>query len=596
METIDFKIPNIGIDSVIDFSKKNKPYIDFNFNTILDTNGDNCLLNNGVILNEPTKLNYGVGLKFNGVDQNVPITFKQTTFPFTYLETGVSGQFFNIKMWRNSSGSISWYDLDGNYNGSTILNEYKDDPIVVIVYDNNSVELYAKGKYITTIENVVTEYYINRIGQSTAGYTDGVSRNIILIDRKLTKTEIRYQYLHPHNFLYKDSGILKSKILTQDAINDVKMFLPMCDVDDHVRDLVEYTESDNLFDDTPSISDDDEVATFNGDDVNNISVEVTTAGTNTARPFINMWQTTDLSDGYYLLSFDYNVNSGTCELRGINLGVDDNGYNSITRTLSPNGSYTKVFNVTNATSKRSILYFNGTNEFSINILNYTLKKLDGVYPIKNYTYSCRSESKFLSKGLQPCFWKRDFLGVPYKNDGSFSMYGITDYNAKYSSLPLPINDSVLAKGFTLEMVHKYNYMPYNSDKRILNNTVDYTGLRIQPARYDQYYGIDRYQMRMYMHGKDGDGNDAKLAVGAYCYKYKYHHIVFEYDGINTLKIYLDNVLMYTRTITLVPSEVKFSEQLTYGYDFDLRLFKIHLVKKDINSLYEDVFKKGLLNG
>jgi len=589
METIDFKSPNIGSNDILNFNKFNKPTIGYNWSTC---NKDNkrTLVDIGTLPRKDAELYFGRGIKFNGVDQKINIQFPITTFPFTFIETGVSGQFWNIKMWRNSSGSISWYDIDNNYKASSIMNDYKDDPIAVVVHADNRIDLYGRGEYITSIENVITEYYINRIGQNTGGYIEGIARNMILIDYELTLAQIRYQYLHPEKFLYREDGVLKSKILTQSEIDKVKMYLPMCENSGYVCDLVNYTSG--------TLNQNVEYVYMSGagDEPNTMEkvsdykakyhLEVETNHSYVPQVFLHIEEQdeTDL----YEITINLNV------INGVVYCYPDVTSNSIPIELIGEHNvglyeWTFIGNFKNS-NNRIGLNFNGVDyhesDFTIEL---GCKKLTGVSQIENFTHSLRDKAKQLTTGLQTCFWKRDVLGVPYAN--SFNALVCANETTPFI---IPITDAELLSnnGVCIELVFKKTYSKNNC---YLFNSVTsdsdgkHAGIFIMLEKT-----WNKTQFTLYAYDTDGGIH----YVSADIHDTDLHHVVFNIKPTE-LNLFLDGVHKSTATIndnSVAPSGKPIMGNINLStIKGTLNILKFHVVSKDPLKLYDDAVKKGLLN-
>jgi len=604
MDIKNFNVPNIGDNDTINCGQVTKPMLDYTFEIDTDKNGKKYLLDVGKIPRKNTPLITSRGTYFNGQDQCVL---------FDNCELGDVG-FINVDavIFVNDSPDMMTSQRHGNraylYNSGKIglgdtgnittgfTPELNTSYNICLTWEQGMWWYYVNGKLINTgTYDGVVGASGRAIGRGIYGdnyYSESVLKNFISGNIKLSSSDVMYLYKYPHKFLYIKDNELKSFILKNDDINKISAYIPLCETNEYITNLVNLKIENSYSIKTISVVNDDEETSLDNNDINNIILEVTTEGTNDTHPILNIEHNEDIVDGTYAIEFDYIVDSGTCVQSGLLLGDDDVGYIELNKTYKPNGRFRTIYDIKNANNKIISIYFKGSQLFKVNIINFRIKKFTGITKIINFTTSCKYKAEKIDSGLQTALLDRDEYGIIKGLNNFLSYCGIKD---NLRTFPIPFSDTKMANGFIIEMVHRYDHMFYNSDRWIINNTDGYTGLRIQPARYDYYYGKDIYQMRIYLHGKDKDGNDAKLAVGANCSKHKFEHIVFEYDGINKLDMYVNGIHKSTKTITLVPSGIKFSERDSSSYDFSLKLFKIYDIKKDISILYQEAVKKGLLN-
>jgi len=108
-------------------------------------------------------------------------------------------------------------------------------------------------------------------------------------------------------------------------------------------------------------------------------LQVTAAGTAIANPRVLFG--TLVAETYYLYTFDYKVNSGTCILNSINKG--GGGSVSVLETLTESGTYSFYFySIGNSYLGNN---FDGTSLFSLQIDNVSVKEVTG-YPSPSVTY------------------------------------------------------------------------------------------------------------------------------------------------------------------------------------------------------------------
>lgn len=361
----------------------------------------------------------GRGIKFNGTDQNILISDIEAPVDvafFTMTSSTINTLIFNCWISRidvTNNLSIKYYDDNVTYNQIIATNTANKENFCVI-FDRESLllSIYADGKLADTIQ-IIAPYHTGvskQIGtRNSTVYIQGIVKNIIYMKGTLTQPEIQYQHTNPEKFLYHEKQangtfVSKSEILSQEKIDNVVSHFPMCETDMFVRDMIKYSETQVSGTIATGASDDDEVSTYTKNDDTSYDLAVTTAGTNTARPYLAHHFVVSNSAFHYRISFDVVVNSGTPILKRLYNG---NAFD-IYETLKT-GHYEYVMPAGDDSYQYLVQYFDGTELFDISITNFRVDELTATHPIENYTETCNATR--LSTGLQTCFWKRDKLGV-----------------------------------------------------------------------------------------------------------------------------------------------------------------------------------------
>jgi len=364
---------------------------------------------------------FGRGAKFNGVDQsvvipNVPIENTVTigctitTDNAGYIVGESSSAFFILV---SSSGVLkvtiggTQYIFDKDFIGDVY------DILVTITVSD--ITLYSNAEMHQTISRTESNTaWFDTIGinGTSSAYYSGILQNLFVISNTLTPTQIKYQYEHPERFLYREDDVLKSQILTQNEIDNVVAYLPLCETDGYVRDLVSYSETD-----CPVLSTNfgmgDAAGTSSINDTS-ITYEITTEGTQGYRPLITWGFGSSVTDAYYMVAFDLQVISGIVSLSGTSTNIGSGTGVNYGLPKYTTGTYTVTYIIkANGEDGTFRVRTDNRNLQSVVISNPIVKQLTGTYPIENYTTSVRDDAKNLPTGLQTSKWKRDLLGVPY---------------------------------------------------------------------------------------------------------------------------------------------------------------------------------------
>ena len=444
-------------------------------------------------------------------------------------------------------------------------------------------------KFDVTNNKLVTEnitftgvYKLGKVG-GIGDYEDILYSNIIVSNSKFNNYEFDYLYNYPEKFLYHEKQtdgtfVAKSEILSQSQIDNIVAHFPMCETDGYVRNMIGYSELSPIVDTGGTyIADDDEVATHDYSDGVH-TVEVTTAGTNSVRPFVRTTMSENFEVGAtYLYSFDIKVISGTFGNYSFYLNAGD------AATKHYSGNVTSMYDVTIAgydTNQIGIVC-DGTNTFKIEIANIQVKKLTSTYPIENFTNTARDDAKNLTTGLQTCLWKRDVLGVPTAgsfDEITFDGVGYVDTGWVPTLKPNDYTiELIIVRPTTVQdWYNKYLSFGASSGQGTIEISKNSsTGGTIR------FYGVTKsYNFRVY----------------------NYMHIVL---ASSKQKVYItlngdvahqtaDTPKNYTRTQTLQLG--KYASDLNQNINTGaIRLFKVHTTPQEPAKLYNDALKKGLLS-
>ena len=586
---------------------KYRPYIQYKWNTSIDSTGNKVLLDNGVVPKFNATLYSGRGVKFNGVDQSVASTFGELGMSehpekFTIiidaiptnskiiLNTGYSSSTNGITLYV--SGNTLVLSANSNEN-SSLSGSFSGQGTVVITFDNNVFSLYANGEIIANRELIYsspiwfrqTESFSLGAYRNSSSFFEGTLDNAILIDRiALSPTEIKYQYNYPEKFLYHEKQtdgtfVAKSKILTQDKIDSVVAHFPMCETDGFVRNMIGYSEEANIVTDISFVdwgSAGDGTVTDNGD--GSFTVEVTTATDSQTYPRLDMNQLHDRLVGE---TYRYDVSVESIDGNSPDTIAVYDG--SLFILGSGVGDFTKVSTCTSSRTEGHF-YLDGQTLWKIKI-TMSEKKLTSTYPIENYTNATRDNAKNLTTGLQTCFWKRDVLGVPV---GS-SFDGIRN-DTEIESVVIPHMKYELGVGYHLiEGVFEYY-----KDNTYVKIATTYNG-----------FGITKYFdnfLRLYI---TRDGNEyfvvpTTVAEPKLVKNTKYHFTVEIVDNGSsvTAQFSLNGELCDSVSEDYTDYDVEAISGLLSSSNVvapaGLFLFNIHTTPQDPAKLYADAVKKGLV--
>jgi glycerophosphoryl diester phosphodiesterase len=342
-------------------------------------------------------------MKLNGVDQAVLLPSSNETYPITDFVTGNCGWMGRMDIWRYTNGTLGWYSTDGSLSSDNSFKQYINSMIAIVATSTNDVKIYADGTLLKELNNVRFRG-LNRFGKPVSGYVGGVANNIISINKALEPHKIMYQYTNTEKFLYNElvdnsdgtkTSVLKSEILTDEELNNVVSYLPMCETDGYVRNMAGYSEGvvfDNVFDGNYYIKQ---------------SGNTYTAKEIYGNTKLGQNETFTVGEVVKVKFTVTNVNTKGWRILQIGLSTP---IGNPTFTTSETIEYVAVVTKTSAHSEVRPDVVDGTG--SIDITNVSIQRLASTYEIENYTNACRDEAKQLQSGLQTCFLKRDVLGVP----------------------------------------------------------------------------------------------------------------------------------------------------------------------------------------
>lgn len=318
-------------------SAKYRPLIKYNWNTQLSATNTRELVDSGTAPSYHAGLFFGRGAKFNGVDQDVPVTI--------------------------------------NADVQTIYARIDD----VETFDETSQTL--------------TTYTIN------SANTNSLHNNYIFYNGIFTVSQKEYLANFPERFLYRENDIIKSYALTQTEIDNVVAYFPMCETDDYVRDLVNYSEGSNII--TNGDFTDGLVGwgSYNAT-IQNVSnsLEIVPSAT-FGYAHANIAATTIVGK-YYLYEIDIlsSDSTGNSYLQvGTGAGLSDVASVNIGVFVSLTTKYI-IFKAT-TTSSFIRIAVNGSGK-TVVLSEARTKELTGTYQIENNTAAVRDDAINLNKGLQ----------------------------------------------------------------------------------------------------------------------------------------------------------------------------------------------------
>lgn len=471
-----------------------------------------------------------------------------------------------------------WSTFTGN--GVRYLNDSSSNPKYhAQLYSGQGVNFNGVDQLIpfTPIAQY-TIYTFNGVMQYIVGALDvnsilpiGTYQNIIYLDFNLTQAQKDRYVSNPETFLYKDShGALKSDILSQSEIDNVVAYLPMCETDEYVRDLVGYSE----FGLTSS--------GFNpvGANWDGTTLSYNSSTNDRLDYSVNNEGSIDKTNTYMITRVQVENVSGTPYLRHAS---SEGGWTAYgTKTLVNGWNYFITHVPTNPGGIYSLLYV-GTAGHSLDVLSWEVDIItDGIYPIQNYTNSCRDDAQNLNKGLQTAKWLRDDLGVPYGLSQYLECDGIGYVDTGYNSSSL----------FTIELIAYINsYTDRNAYESIFG-VREATDSNTQNTCATLNYIGD--SMRVHMGDKWGQFNITPNSINNYA---------FVYDG-TTLKVYENKILKHTKVTNIVENNEsmyigaeRYGTSVRYKTTSPIRLFKVHekaLTQEEIIDNYNKYTTQGLL--
>lgn len=358
----------------------------------------------------------GQGVKFNGVDQSVLVgnnvtknnqgaiffTVHGDTSKFSYIVDNWGANRLYI---RHVSGNMIDLGLGDSFSIATGYT-YSSGDSMVLVWNSGNWEFFANGLSVSTgiyngtVMTETTNFYIGS-RDGNFDFVETVISNVTNVDFVPTSQQIQAQYQSPETFLYREAGVLKSDTLSQEEIDSVVAYLPMCENDEYVRDYANYSEGVEL---TSGIT-----------PIGTTKVGDTYTATSSANDRVEIAIDESLitsTNSYFKAEVQLANSSPNTRVR---LATNAGGFEVIGAVENASGLITILGKAsTSFASMWVLIYPDVVTPFdgSVDILSYSVKELSGIYPIENYTNSCRDDAKNLNKGLQTYKWLRDLLGVP----------------------------------------------------------------------------------------------------------------------------------------------------------------------------------------
>jgi len=534
------------------------PLLRYKWNTTI-TDGYRTLIDSGTSPRYNADLYFGSGVKFNGIDQRVnSINCVIGDIGYIFMEVrAINGVYFlsqagASRLYIKASAHIGLGDSaniptgrqtdldDGNHH--TILTMWDNGNWTQII-DNTEV---LKGTY----EGAVNVEAISLGGSSAYdNYNEFIAKNTQIGSFIPTQTQIEYQYNNPEKFLYREDDILKSEILPQTEIDNVVAYLPMCETDGFVRDLVSYSEG-------VEINDENAEWWFVGSNWSYADNVLESLGDNTdARAQID--NPTLFAGKFYTLSFDVLTHDGV-----LNIYIIDGGFNRLDM-IQAAGSYAYTVFIANDESYFSFY----SNPFTGTIANISIREVTGTYPIASYTDEARTDATQLRSGLQSCFLKRDAAGVPYA--GNFDSVKFDEVGKIDTNYIVDSTNSYHVE-FIINRKDIYLYETFGTNRDLFR----------------------LYETSMTVKVRDQTTSGASIpSTGAF-------HIYSQYisTGIDTgeHKLWVNGVLKNTTAIdksSYSGGEWYFPSSLISEF----RMFNVHIEVQDPTKLYNTALAKGLLD-
>ena len=556
------------------------------------------------------KLYFGRGVKFNGTDQNVSLsssglvdggnwsmcgqistnnidtTTRQLLADTYYESNSISIVKGKLLVWVRGNNENLHFTYDVNIEAGRLYH------VCVTVENNKEVRVYFQGELLA-VEDFSGYSTTNLNRPLRIGYNlDGISSNILLSKGVLTPEQIEYQYNRPEKFLYSVSTTqsdgsktysLQSEVLTQDELDSVVAYLPMCETDKYVRNMVGYSEGVDLL---PNGDFNSGLDGYSMDDDGTIELVDYEGETNVLKCYFPAdndrcrWNITLPDNGFYLLETKFYVEAGTLRFDASDSKLIGNEVTDFIVSDATSGwvAVTTVLNCLDASNPIEVWYRTRDAETTYYIAYSKLRKLTSTHQIENFTNSVRDEAMNLTYGLQTCFLKRDELGVPYNS--SFDRlncdgvgYVDTGYYVNYTE----------AKQIELVVSERYSAFGVATYGAIIGNSENYTSL--------------------YCRFNSGTTHN----IGINCNSYGYTsfsitqiaHIVIDIktDGYEVFhngigQGFKNNEGGTTSGGPLILGKISTTAQ---GLAGNSKLFKVHTTPQDPMQLYNEAVRKGLLD-
>ena len=459
------------------------------------------------------------------------------------------------------SGTVPKYDANLYFGRGAKLNAV-DQEIPVNTTNANVLYSFQNGILVPEDVSGVDTYTI---------ISDDIHQNYISTSVAFTDSQVEFLTNNPERFLYREDDILKSQILTQSEIDNVVAYLPMCEVDGYVRELVGYSEGDeivingNFSDGTNGYAMDDagtiEIVDFQGE--TNVLKCYYPADNDRLRFNITLPEV-----GLYLLEVKYYVEAGSFRFDASDTKLVGNAgatdfVNNEDYDIDKWTTTTTIIDALDVSSEIE-LWFRTTDADTTYYIQYSsIKKLTGTYPITNFTDAVRDDAQNLNTGLQTCFWKRDKLGVP--TGGSFDRLECDGVGYADTGW-IPDSSNSYHIEFVLNRDSKYVYSSMGSNRDLI-----------------RFYKTIITQ-------KINDETSSSIAIPE---QGVFHFFSYFDRTTDTHIVYINGEEKLNRTIgtdSLSSVNWLFNSVLKDAF----RLFKIHDTPQDPLKLYNNAVKKGLL--
>jgi len=404
---------------------------------------------------------------------------------------------------------------------------------------------------------------------------EGVYQNAISTSKQFTVGQIEYLKSHPEKFLYSlaetqtdgsKTYSLHSEILTQEEIDSVVAYLPMCEADGYVRDMVMYSEILDFNEEfTGTLGNFYSVSGGVLENLDGDKLKVTSDGSSDFSRAVVDLVGYEIGDKI-LVSFDVVSITGSVRFH-------DYSNNKSYTDLLAQSTYKVVITLGDFDTN---LGFGGysDSEFELIIDNVKVSKLTSTNQITNFTNSCRDEALHLTYGLQTCFLQRDSLGVP--SGSSFDRLQCDGVGYVDSGWIPKIGEYFILEA----IVYQKNDTHFE-----LNGNSFTKGV---------YFGTHATDNVIYMRLFDTDGNFTTTYEG-------FHHICIENLPSSGEVAFYINGNMKSKVSRVGSTETAGSVFLgnVYGFSYPYRqlieLFKVHTTPQNPVELYNEAVRKGLLD-